>query len=312
MAGTAFLFPGQGSQYVGMGREIHDQYPAAREIFDQAEALLELPLRRLCFEGPLEELTLTRNLQPALTTVNLALLACLEELGYRPAAVAGHSLGEYSALQAARVLSREDTLRLVKARGALMDQAAQKHPGAMSAIMGVFSEKIAALLAELQARGPIGAANFNTPEQTVISGSKELVEEFSRRVSDLGCKSIPLAVSGAWHSPLMQEALEAFQEILSTVVFKAPQSPVYLNVTGQANQAPDQIKTIMGQQIGSSVRWVALVRQMQADGFSQFLEVGPKKVLLGLVKKCLPKEFPYTAANVEDLKSLQAFMAANT
>ncbi len=310
MAGTAFLFPGQGSQYVGMGREIHDQYPAAREVFDQAETLLDLPLRKLCFEGSLEELTLTRNLQPALTTVNLALLACLEGLGYRPAAAAGHSLGEYSALHAGRVLSREDTLLLVKARGAMMDQAAQKNPGAMAAIMGVFSESIEALLTQLQAKGAIGAANFNTPEQTVVSGSKELVEEFSRQVSGLGCKSIPLAVSGAWHSPLMQEALEAFQEVLSTITFEAPHCPVYFNVTGRANQDPDQIKTIMGQQIGSPVRWVALVRQMQADGFSEFLEVGPKKVLLGLVKKCLPKDAAFSSLKVEDLKSLQAFISA--
>lgn len=311
MAGTAFLFPGQGSQYLGMGREIHDQYPAAREVFDQAERLLGLPLRTLCFKGPLEELTLTRNLQPALTTVNLALLACLEGLGYRPAAVAGHSLGEYSALCAARVLSLEDTLKLVQARGTLMDQAARKNPGAMAAIMGVFSGEIQALLTQLQTRGAIGAANFNTPEQTVISGSKDLVEEFSRQVSGLGCKAIPLAVSGAWHSPLMREALEAFQAVLSTVSFKAPQCPVYFNVTGQANSDPDQIKSIMGRQIGSSVRWVELVRQMQADGFSEFLEVGPKKVLLGLVKKCLPKDFDYTASNVEDLKTLQAFTTAN-
>lgn len=311
MAGTVYLFPGQGSQYLGMGREIHDQYPAAREVFDQAERLLGLPLRRLCFEGPLEELTLTRNLQPAITAVNLAILTVLEGLGYRPSAVAGHSLGEYSALYAARVLSLEDTLKLVHSRGALMDQAAQKNPGAMAAIMGVFSDEIGALLSQMQERGAIGAANFNTPEQTVISGSKDLVEEFSRQVSGLGCKAIPLAVSGAWHSPLMQEALEAFQTVLAAVSFKTPQCPIYLNVTGQANSEPDEIKTIMGRQIGSSVRWAELVRQMQADGFSQFLEVGPKKVLLGLVKKCLPREFPYTAANVEDLKSLQALMAAN-
>jgi [acyl-carrier-protein] S-malonyltransferase len=312
MMGMAYLFPGQGSQYLGMGREIHDHYPAAREVFDLAERLLDLPLRTLCFEGPLEELTLTRNLQPAITAVNLALLAVLEGRGYRPSAVAGHSLGEYSALYAARVLSLEDTLKLVQTRGSLMDQAAQKNPGAMAAIMGVFSAEIKALLTRLQSRGAIGAANFNTPEQTVISGSKDLVEEFSRQVSGLGCKAIPLAVSGAWHSPLMQEALEAFQAVLSAVTFKAPQCPVYFNVTGQTHNSPEQIQAIMGRQIGSSVRWVELVRQMQADGFSQFLEVGPKKVLLGLVKKCLPKEAAFSACNVEDLKSLQAFMAANT
>ncbi len=311
MAGTAFLFPGQGSQYVGMGREIHDQVPAAREVFNRAEALLEMPLRKLCFEGPLEELTLTRNLQPAVTVVDLGILEALKGLGYAPAAVAGHSLGEYSALYAAGILSLEDTLKLVKHRGALMDQAARKYPGAMAAVMGLSAEKLDALLGGLQSRGAIGPANFNTPEQTVISGSQDLVEEASRLAAEQGGKAVPLAVSGAWHSPLMEEALEAFQEVLAPVVFQPPRCPVYLNVTGQAEKDPVRIKEIMGRQIGSSVRWVQIVQALREDGFTQFLEVGPKKVLLGLVRKCLPKDFPYTVANVEDLKSLQAFTAAN-
>lgn len=311
MAGMAFLFPGQGSQYVGMGREIHDQYPAAREVFDRAEALLEMPLRKLCFEGPMEELTLTRNLQPAVTVVDLAILEALKGLGYEPSAVAGHSLGEYSALYAAGVLSLEDTLKLVKSRGALMDQAAQKYPGAMAAVMGLSADKLGALLAGLQSRGAIGPANFNTPEQTVISGSKELVAEASRLAAEQGGKAVPLAVSGAWHSPLMQEAMGAFQEVLAPVSFQPPRCPVYLNVTGQVEKDPVRIKEIMGRQIGSSVRWVQIVQALREDGFSQYVEVGPKKVLLGLVRKCLPKEFSYTAANVEDLKSLQAYIAAN-
>jgi [acyl-carrier-protein] S-malonyltransferase len=312
MAGTAFLFPGQGSQYVGMGREIHDQYPAAREVFDRAEALLEMPLRKICFEGPMEELTLTRNLQPAVTVVDLGILETLKGLGYGPTAVAGHSLGEYSALYAAGVLSLEDTLQLVKVRGALMDQAAQKYPGAMAAVMGLSPEKLDAILAGLQAQGAIGAANFNTPEQTVVSGSKPLVEEASRLVAEQGGKAVPLAVSGAWHSPLMQEALEGFAQVLAPVSFEPPRCPVYLNVTGQAEKDPVRIKEIMGRQIGSSVRWVQIVQAIQEDGFTQFAEVGPKKVLLGLVRKCLPREFNYSATNVEDLKSLQAFIAAQT
>jgi [acyl-carrier-protein] S-malonyltransferase len=311
MAGTAFLFPGQGSQYVGMGREIHDQYPAAREVFDRAETLLDLPLRKLCFEGPLDKLTLTRNLQPAVTTVDLAALAVLEDLGFRPTAVAGHSLGEYSALYAARVISLEDTLELVKIRGALMDQAAQKYPGAMAAVMGLSPEQLDSILAGLQPQGAIGAANFNTPEQTVISGSTPLVEEACRRVAEQGGKAIPLAVSGAWHSPLMREALEAFQEVLAGVTFQPPHCPIYLNLTGNTVQVPEQIKEIMGRQMGSSVRWVNMVQQMRDDGITRFLEVGPKKVLLGLVKKCLPKEFAYTASNVEDVKTFQAFREAN-
>ena len=305
MVGTAFLFPGQGSQYVGMGREIHDQYPAARQLFDRAETLLDLPLRKLCFEGPLEDLTLTRNLQPAVTAVNLAALAVLEDLGYGPTAVAGHSLGEYTALYAARVISLEDTLKLVKVRGALMDQAAQKYPGAMAAVMGLSPGQLDSILAGLQAQGAIGAANFNTPEQTVISGSQPLLEEACHRVTEQGGKAVPLAVSGAWHSPLMREALESFQEGLAAVPFQPPRCPIYLKVTGNTNQDPGQIKEIMGRQIGSPVRWVHIVQGMREDGLTQFVEVGPKKVLLGLVKKCLPKDFAYTAANVEDLKTFR-------
>ena len=228
MAGTAFLFPGQGSQYVGMGREIYDQYPAAREVFDRAETLLDLPLRKLCFEGPLEELTLTRNLQPAVTAVNLAALAVLEDLGYRPAAVAGHSLGEYTALYAARVISLEDTLKLVKIRGASWTRRLKNIRAPWRPLWAMSPEQLDSILAGLQAQGAIGAANFNTPEQTVISGSKALVEEVCRRVAGQGGKAIPLAVSGAWHSPLMQEALESFQEVLAAVAFQPPQCPIYL------------------------------------------------------------------------------------
>lgn len=311
MAGMALLFPGQGSQYVGMGKEIHDRFPAAREVFDKAEALIEMPLRKLCFEGPMEELTLTRHLQPAVTVVDLGILETLKGLGYAPAAVAGHSLGEYAALYAAGVLTLEDTLRLVKSRGALMDQAAQKYPGTMAAVMGLPAEKLEALLASLQSRGAIGSANFNTPEQTVISGSKDLVQEASRLVAEQGGKAVPLAVSGAWHSPLMEEALEAFEQVLAPVSFQPPRCPIYLNVTGQAEKDPSRIKELMGRQIGSSVRWVQIVQTLRDDGFTQYVEVGPKKVLLGLVRKCLPKEFKYTAANVEDLKSLEAFTEAN-
>jgi [acyl-carrier-protein] S-malonyltransferase len=310
MNSQVFLFPGQGSQYVGMGKDIDDRYPSARKIFETAEEITGMSLKELCFNGPMEDLTLTVNLQPAVTTVNLAVLACLEENGIKPDSVAGHSLGEYSALYAAGVVGLEDTFRLVKARGALMDQAAGKNPGAMAAIMGLSPETLGEILSTLKKEGAIGAANFNTPEQTVISGTKALVEKAIQQVSQAGGKAISLAVSGAWHSPLMEEAMEAFKKVLDSVSFKAPICTLMLNVTGKSEKDPVKIKEIMGRQIGQSVRWTEVVNSLKAQGITRFVEVGPKKVLLGLIRKCLPKDYPYQAYNVEDLKSLDAFLAA--
>jgi [acyl-carrier-protein] S-malonyltransferase len=306
---TAFLFPGQGSQVVGMGKELYERYPEAQEVFLLAEEVCGLPIRELCFNGPLEQLTLTANLQPAITAVNMAILACLEKQTVFPEIVAGHSLGEYAALYAAGILSREDTFSLVKARGALMDQAARKNTGAMAAVMGLTSETLEGIISVLSREGAIGAANYNTPEQTVISGRKELVEKAAQQAVRAGGKAIPLAVSGAWHSPLMEEAMIAFKTLLSQIPFQTPRRAMVFNVTAEIEDDPLKIKDIMGRQIGQPVRWVDLVHTLMGQGVSRFIEVGPKKVLLGLVKKCLPKDYPYQAFQVEDPKSLEALLS---
>jgi [acyl-carrier-protein] S-malonyltransferase len=310
MSLTAFLFPGQGSQYVGMGREFYDQFPMARTIFQRAEEATGLPLKELCFNGPLEQLTSTVHLQPAITAVNLAIWSCLKEKGLTAEVVAGHSLGEYTALYAAGVLGLEDTMGLVKIRGALMDQAARNNPGAMAAIMGLSPDSLGSILTDLSRDGSIGAANYNTPEQTVISGTKDLVDKAVQLVGRAGGKAVPLAVSGAWHSPLMKEAMESFKEALSAVPFNPPQCPMLFNVTGAAESDPQRIKKIMEGQIGQPVRWTDVVGNLKIQGVSRFVEVGPKKVLLGLVRKCLPKDYPFQSFNVEDLKSLEVFLGA--
>lgn len=311
MAGkTAFLFPGQGSQYVGMGKEIHDRFPTAAAVFQKAEEVTGMPIRELCFEGPMDRLTQTVNLQPAVTAVNLAVFEVLKEKGQKPDGVAGHSLGEYSALYAAGVLTLEDTFTLVKARGALMDRAAQKHPGTMAAVIGLPREKLEEILSSLSTEGPIGAANFNTPEQTVISGTAELVEKASKMVVEAGGKALSLAVSGAWHSPLMAEAAEEFKKVLNEAVFRPPRCLLFLNVTGTVEMDPEKIKETMARQMGASVRWTDVVWNMSVQGITHFIEVGPKKVLLGLIKKCLPKDSAYQAYNVEDLKSLEVLPSA--
>ena len=222
MTQIAFIFPGQGSQYVGMGQDLVEADPGARELFELAEKTSGLPLRKLCFTGPMEELTLTVNLQPAVTVVNLCLFRALAKAGVLPAAVCGHSLGEYSALYAAGVLSAGDTIAAVAERGRLMHREAEKYPGAMAAVIGLTPEKLKGLVHPLTKEGPIALANFNTPEQTVISGAPEMVARAGNLAKAEGAKVIPLKVSGAWHSPLMMGANGDFAAFMDTLKFQAP------------------------------------------------------------------------------------------
>ena len=308
MKKTVFLFPGQGSQTVGMGLDFYQEFDFVRELFDMAEEIARINLSRLCFKGPMEDLTLTANLQPAITAVNLACLTAIEKEGVRPDISAGHSLGEYSALCASGVVSNEDTFRLVCKRGDLMHRESTKHEGAMHAIIGLPIDKVQILVAEVQTVGVVSVANHNTEHQIAITGSPEPVKKVSSLASKQGAKAIPLKVSGAWHSELIKGAKDEFKDFLDTVPFNTPESRVVLNVSSDFADNSNEIKTIMAKQLCSPVRWYDSMCRLIEEGVEMFVEVGPGKVLTGLLKKILPKDYPCSVYNVNNMKSFEQFL----
>jgi [acyl-carrier-protein] S-malonyltransferase len=306
----AFLFPGQGSQYVGMGLELAHAVPEAKRVFERADDVCDKPISRLCFEGPMEELTLTVNLQPAITAVSLACIAALPEARIRPVFSAGHSLGEYAALTSAGVLAPEDALRLVNRRGELMHRDASKNPGAMAAVMGLELHAVEEIVRQAAERGVLAIANHNTAEQVVITGEKKPLTLATRLAKEQGGKAIPLKVSGAWHSPLMEHAVEDFRVFLNDIPFSRPVSPVLFNATSEEESEPDRIRDIMARQLVSPVKWYDIMVKMIDEGVNAFVEIGPKKVLSGLLKKILPEDHDAKIYNLEDPKTLQLVLEA--
>jgi [acyl-carrier-protein] S-malonyltransferase len=293
-----------------MGEDLYREFEGVREIFDMAEEISRIHVTRLCFKGPMEELTQTVNLQPAVTAVNLACLAVLERENIACTVCAGHSLGEYSALAAAGALSREDTLRLVDRRGRLMDREAQKQKGAMQALVGLDIKAVEALVEEGRAHGTVAVANHNMETQIVITGAPEPVAKVAAAAAAKGAKAVPLKVSGAWHSELMRGAEAEFREALSRVEFKAPGRPLVFNVTAQTCSDPDEIRDIMSRQLCSPVRWYDSMGRMREGGVEIYVEIGPGKVLSGLMRKILPKDDPAQIMNVGSLAQLEAFLKA--
>lgn len=309
MSKIAFVFPGQGSQSVGMGKDLYDARPEARERFELADKQLGFPLSELIFGGPEAELKQTANTQPALLTTSVALAEAFVAKGLTPDYVAGHSLGEYSALTVAGVLSFEDAVSIVRARGEYMEQAVPGGQGAMAAVLGGEREALAALCADITAGGAlVELANVNCPGQIVVSGSKEGIQQLVSRVKEIGAKrAIPLEVSGPFHSSLMKSAAERLQDRLATATFHDASVPVVANVTARPVQDGAKIAELLVQQVYSPVLWEDTVNWLIAQGVDTFVEIGPGSVLTGLIKKT---DKSVRLFNVNHLDSLEQTAAA--
>jgi [acyl-carrier-protein] S-malonyltransferase len=303
---VAYVFPGQGAQYVGMGDDIYKNSTSTRALFEQVDESLGFSLSKLCFEGPENELTLTVNVQPAIVATSLALLSAAREyLGEEclpaPDYVAGHSLGEYTALAAAGVLSPVETIRLARARGQFMQRAAQLNPGTMLAVIGLDEEP----LAEICACTGTYIANFNCPGQMVISGAADNLGKAREMAKARGAlRAIPLQVSGAFHTPLMEPAMQELSNYINEIDFNDACIPVIANTTAQEIKAADSVKQELINQLCHSVRWQQSIEYLINQGVGTFIEIGPGSVLAGLIRRINREVKTVNISNVENIKNL--------
>ena len=303
----AFVFPGQGSQYVGMGRDLWERYPVVRSLFEEASEVLGFDLVSLCFEGPEEKLRLTENTQPAIFTVSVAAWRVLrEEIGLEPYLVAGHSLGEYTALVASGALSFGEGVHLVRMRGKFMQGAVPVGEGGMAAVIGLGRDRVKELCERAADKEVLVPANFNSPDQIVISGHLSAVNRAIPMAKEMGAKrAVKLEVSAPFHSPLMESAGKRLAEELKKVQIKELKIPVVTNVEAEPNSDPSRVKELLVRQVSSPVLWEDSVRKMVQMGTEIFVEIGPKRVLCGLLRKIAPEKEALNFEVADDLHKLK-------
>ncbi len=315
MTKTAFVFPGQGSQYVGMGRDLYDAYDQARAVFEEADAVLGFALSELCFEGPQDVLTDTINAQPAILTVGIACLRALEAAAEAagaslpsPVFTAGHSLGEYSAFVAAGALTFADAVRLTRERGRLMKEAGDRAPGSMAAVLNLEAAVLEEICraASQETGGVVQVANYNSPDQIAISGDKPTLEKAMALAQERGARRvIPLPVSAAFHSPLIEPIVDEFRQVVEKVSLQEAAIPVVANARARPLTRVEDIKQEMVAQLTAAVRWTESVQYMIGQGVTRFVEIGPKDVLTGLIRRT---DKSVERANVGDVGGVEAFL----